>query len=145
MSEIVNEIKALSAHYPRRTMAAGDMARWLTDYAESLTEAGFDATDVRIACRNWRDGEASRMPTPGELLAYCRKVFRPENVRPAPALPAPRPISAQERAEVQAGLKALSATLRMPNLRDLARRHGETPTDQARRLWPKYEVAPRCE
>lgn len=82
-------------------MSAADLTRWFEDYVNDLTGAGFDHMDVRIACANWRTSEATKMPTPGELLTYCRKVFRPGRYAtlPPPA-PAPALLDPDERARV---------------------------------------------
>ena len=142
--EIMGEIKALSQHYPRRQLSAADQVRWFEDYANDLSDAGFDATDVRIACANWRTSEEKSMPTPGQLLAYCRKVFRPERVA---ALIEPPPqrarVSLEERARVKRMLEDLAVDLRRTgnvDFRKLARRPGETEVEQAERLWPSHRV-----
>lgn len=128
-------------------MGQADFSRWLDDYVSDLTGAGFGECDVRIACTNWRTSEAKKMPTPGELLAYCRKVFRPEKavavIEPLP--PRPKP-TAEERDYVRQGLQRLACQLDSAghiNFRELSRRPGETGAEQGMRLWPSRRVDSR--
>jgi hypothetical protein len=108
---IATELLALAAHYPAKRLAPDVRARWLADYVDDLTGAGFELLDVRIACANWRTSEASRMPTPGELLAYCRKVFRPDRYVPLPAPPPAPAMDPEERARVGEMMRELAAEL----------------------------------
>lgn len=120
-------------------MAPGDYERWLLDYAEDLS--AFSISDVRLACAMWRQGEHRRMASPGELMATCRRMTaalpRPHH-EPEPEPRVPRDPAVYE------GFRKLIADLgRGSNRMDfkrLARRAGETPAQQAERLWPSHRV-----
>lgn len=136
----------MSLHYPRRQLAPADFERWLDDYVDDLTRNGFDAVDVRIACRNWRDGDTRKMPTPGELLAYCRSVFRAERHQgygQVQALPRREPEPNLPLEEAQQLMRGLAASLKgrsALDLKALARRPGGREAEQAERLWPSHRV-----
>lgn len=143
-AEIMGELKALSQHYPRRQLSASDQVRWFEDYAADLAHAGFDAMDVRVACTNWRTSPEKHMPTPGQLLAYCRRVFRAPTSQAVAALPGQRDFQPVEKHDwVSRGLRELAETMRRSNrLTDLSdmRRPGETQAQQAERLWPSHRT-----
>lgn len=141
-SEILEEIRALSLHYPRRQLSPKDQLRWLEDYADDM--GGYRPMDVRLACAQWRQSEARGMPTPGELITKCRAMVSPDRItRQAPERPR---VSPEERARVGEMMRAWAAERRAGegvnrmDFRRLSRRPGETEVDQARRLWPSREV-----
>lgn len=138
---ILDELKALAAHYPRRQMGQADLARWFEDYIRDITGAGFDESDIRIACTNWRTSDAKKMPTPGELLAYCRKVFR----RPDPnaaIIPIPQAVRPQYSDEHKALMRAKLGGLvgEMAARQKNYRRFGENDAAYAERVWPARRI-----
>lgn len=140
---ILDEIKGLSLHYPARKLAPKDHARWLGDFVTDLVGGGFNESDVAIACRNWRTSDAKKMPTPGELLAYCRKVFRrPDpnaDVIPIPKAP-PRPeYSEEHKADMRERLGGLVGEMTLRQ-KDWRRYQGETDSIYANRLWPDRRI-----
>lgn len=68
--EIADEIEALSAHYIRPIRSAEEQSRWLADYLTDLGE--FPLASVQSACRRWRQSDATKFPTPGQLRAMVR-------------------------------------------------------------------------
>lgn len=132
-SEIVDEIKALSLHYPKRQLAAADLFRWLEDFANDLS--AYSPADVRTVCAMWRQGEGhpQRMATPAELASMCRKLVDPARL-PAPKVEPQRIDRAQRlKVDVRGVLRSLGS------LRNMARRPGETEVDYGRRMWPTRE------
>jgi hypothetical protein len=142
-AENLDEIKGLSLHYPRRQLSQQDFARWLEDYANDL--AVFSPADIRLACIQWRQSDARRMPTPGELIAKVNSMRGDRSGSRYIEPPRPRVVkTAEERESVRKGFEDLIAQLsRGGNAMDfnrLARRPGETPAEQAERLWPNRRI-----
>lgn len=133
---IATEISALLSHYPARRLTQADRQRWLDDYVSDLSD--YTAADVRLACAIWRKSDATKMATPGELLAICYRVI--PSSRPA-VLPPPKrdePVYSEEhKAEMRAKVAALVNSI---VVKDYRRRQGETEVDYGRRLWPNREV-----
>lgn len=73
-AQIIEELQALQAHYPRQARATDEEQRWLRDYVEDLHACPDDA--VRYACRRWRQSGARKYPTSGELLSFAQQ-FQP--------------------------------------------------------------------
>jgi hypothetical protein len=138
--KILDEILGLSSHYPARKLAPKEHARWLQDYVGDLTRAGFEHFHVQVACANWRTSEAKKMPTPGELLSYCRKVFTPEQEAAIKPLPKPeRPqYSDEHKAEMRARIAGLIGEL-AARQKDYRRRN-ETEAEYAERQWPGRRI-----
>ena len=117
-----SEVKALSSHYPRRQLSPGDYERWLSDYAGDLETLA--ASDVRLACAIWRQGESKKMPTPGELKAACNRLHSIEQAARV-IEPPPRYVpSPEEHRRVSDGFARLaeSFTANRMDFRQLARR-----------------------
>lgn len=69
LTEISAAIDALATNYPRSQQSPESHAVWLANFARDLGQ--FPADRVRLACDNWRRGEATRMPAPGQLIKLC--------------------------------------------------------------------------
>lgn len=63
--DIINELEALGAHYIRSVRSPEVQARWVKDYLTDLGDIDLEA--LRKACAAWRQSEAQRFPTPGQL------------------------------------------------------------------------------
>lgn len=110
--EVLTEIKALAVHYPRRQLGQADLLRWYDDYATDLSNAGFDAMDVRLGCALWRTSDAKKMPSPGELMVTCAKIVRPEKYRVLPPPKREEPVYSEEhKAEMRRLLTGLAAEI----------------------------------
>lgn len=70
--EIADEITALATHFPKPRRTPDEAARWLEDYVDSLEPFGLDA--VKVACIDWRGGDAVSMAKPGQLAALAKRI-----------------------------------------------------------------------
>lgn len=76
MDDIVEEIRALQEHYIHSVRTPEANLRWLTDYASDLK--GFNFESIQLACKSWRQSDAKRFPTPGQLMDIAIKL-KPKN------------------------------------------------------------------
>lgn len=70
--DIIDEIEALSLHYPQGHKTGAERRRVMEDYASDLD--GVDIATLRAACASWRRSDASRFPTSGQLLKTIEAV-----------------------------------------------------------------------
>lgn len=69
--DIIEELDALQEQYwPRPVRTQDQHERFLRDYLRDLD--GFAAETVRLACTNWRCSDATKFPTPGQLLKLVK-------------------------------------------------------------------------
>lgn len=90
-AEIAAEIEALAVHCRPPLMEVEQRASWVRDWCTDL--AGFPIESIRVACRKWRQGTATKFPTPGQLIVFIEKEI-PKQMGPK-ALPW-RPASEDE-------------------------------------------------
>lgn len=69
-SEIIDELDALSTHYPRGPRSPDQHMRFLEDYLDDLKD--FSLEQVRAACRRWRQSDATKFPHSGQLMGAAR-------------------------------------------------------------------------
>lgn len=75
-AQIVNELEALSAHYPRPIRTPEEQSRFLADYIEDLANCSIEA--LRLGCSAWRRSDATKFPTPGQIRARVQDAEQAE-------------------------------------------------------------------
>lgn len=66
MNSVIDCLEALQAHYPRHYKTADEQRNAMRDYASDLGSAPLEV--VERACTRWRQSDATRFPTPGQLM-----------------------------------------------------------------------------
>lgn len=69
-TEVIDELDALSTHYPRGPRSPDQHMRFLEDYLDDLKD--FTNDQVKAACRRWRQSDATKFPTSGQLMNTAR-------------------------------------------------------------------------
>lgn len=83
--EIRGELEALSTHCRAPLMETNQRALWLRDWCADLAVFPIDA--IRAACRRYRNSDATKFPTPGQLLPLVKSAAKPELREGVKALP----------------------------------------------------------
>lgn len=83
--EIRAELEALSTHCRPPLMETNQRALWLRDWCADL--AGYPIEAIRTACRRYRNSEATKFPTPGQLMPMVKAATTSERDASAKALP----------------------------------------------------------
>lgn len=68
--EIVDELQALGQHYIRSIRTPEQEERFLRDYLNDL--GSYPLSAIKQGCIAWRNSDASKFPTPGQLVAKVR-------------------------------------------------------------------------
>lgn len=71
LNEIISEIEALAVHCRPPIMEVEQRRSWIRDWCEDLR--GYPIEAIRNAAREWRQGGATKFPTPGQLLPLVKK------------------------------------------------------------------------
>ena len=83
--EIRGELEALGTHCRAPLMETNQRALWLRDWCTDL--AGFPIEAIRTACRRYRNSEATKFPTPGQLVPMVKSAAASEHASAVKALP----------------------------------------------------------
>lgn len=83
--EIRGELEALGTHCRAPLMETNQRALWLRDWCADLAEYPIEA--IRTACRRYRNSEATKFPTPGQLIPMVKSAAKPELRAGVKALP----------------------------------------------------------
>ena len=79
---IVSELDALGAHYIRPNRSPAEHTRFLRDFVSDLGPVTPDV--VRRACQSWRQSDANKFPTPGQLLKKIEALTPQRSAAPGP-------------------------------------------------------------
>jgi hypothetical protein len=69
-SQIIDAIEALAVHCRPPIMSVPQRELWMRDWCADL--ASFPAEAITNACRKYRQSEATKFPTPGQLIPLVR-------------------------------------------------------------------------
>lgn len=71
--EIIDALESLAVHCRLPLMDVDARSRWMQTWCEDLRD--FPVEAIKTACRNWRQGEITKFPTPGQLLPMVRSAL----------------------------------------------------------------------
>jgi hypothetical protein len=80
-SQIQDVIESLAVHCRPPLMSIEQRLLWLRTWAEDLQEYPIEA--VAQACRQWRQSEATKFPTPGQLMPLVKACLPSERTERA--------------------------------------------------------------